>query len=686
MSTRRLKTLAIIVVLAGVYFAAGKFGLTFASLNNRASAVWPPTGLALAAMLLFGNRVWPGVWIGAFLVNATTSNSPSPTMLIITSVVIATGNTFEAIVGAMLTRRVAKGVLAFERAFDLFRYVGLAAIPSTLISAAVGVAILYFAGMLSSEQFMSVWLTWWTGDFVSDLVVAPLLIIWAAPLRKPPTSRIIEAAALTTLTLVVGEFIFGHWSNLIGQYALPYFVTPLLIWAAFRFQQRGAAAISCMLSVLAIYGTKSGSGPFVASNVNQSLVLLEAFIGVNAISALAMAALMAERARSEAERERILASERAARREAERANRTKDEFFGILSHELRTPLAPVLLAASMLERDESLPAQARSDANLIRRNVELEARLIDDLLDVTRISHGKLTLDPRPTDVHLALRRAADICCSHRLGDLTLNLRARRHVVRGDAARLQQIFWNLLNNATKFTTLGKRIIVNSENVGDKIRIEIIDEGIGIDPHMLERLFEAFEQGDPSRTKRFGGLGLGLAITKALVEAHTGRITANSAGRDKGSVFMLEFPTVDAPSDEGGAGVAQVENRNVTRSLRILLVEDNLPTQQVMIRLLGGLGHVLSAAGSVQEAIALSKSADFDLVISDVGLPDGSGYDLMKAAIEIATAKNRAIKGIAISGYGRDEDVRMSREAGFSLHLTKPVDLDELQATIEKIAQ
>ena len=274
-------------------------------------------------------------------------------------------------------------------------------------------------------------------------------------------------------------------------------------------------------------------------------MLLQIFMGVNALMALVLAAVVAERARAFDEREQILHRERSARAEAEQANRAKDQFLAMLSHELRTPLTPVLLGTALLEGNPEISQDVREQAQMIRRNVELEARLIDDLLDLTRITRGKLELNLTTTNVHELLRRAVEICCAERAGDLVLELNAGQHHVRGDPARLQQVFWNLLNNAAKFTPVGRPITIRSRNVGEQnaIEIEVSDTGMGIEPQFLPRLFDAFEQGDSTRARAFGGLGLGLAITKALAEAHGGTVTAHSAGRDAGATFTVRLPTV-----------------------------------------------------------------------------------------------------------------------------------------------
>jgi PAS domain S-box-containing protein len=392
--------------------------------------------------------------------------------------------------------------------------------------------------------------------------------------------------------------------------------------------------------------------------------------------------------RAERERDETLVRERAARAESERASRAKDEFLAVLSHELRTPLAPVLLTVSLLERRAQLPADVREDLQTIRRNVELEARLIDDLLDLTRIARGKLTLDMRTTDVHLLLRSAIEICHRDDAIRLKTQFGATRHFVRADPARLQQVFWNLLSNAHKFTPAGGSVTVRTFNdADDRIVIEVADTGIGIDPELQPRIFSAFEQGAEAKSRRFGGLGLGLAISKALVNGQGGTLSAFSEGKGKGSTFTARMPTVAvAPHHETAAApapAAAAEQFPATagsqEQLRILVVEDDEPTRQVMARLLGKLGYDTVTASSKASAIEAASRNSFDLLISDLGLPDGSGHELMRQIRQ----QYARIRGIALSGYGMEEDLKKSSEAGFHEHLTKPVDLVRLEAAIRR---
>jgi CheY-like chemotaxis protein len=318
---------------------------------------------------------------------------------------------------------------------------------------------------------------------------------------------------------------------------------------------------------------------------------------------------------------------------------------------------------------------------MIRRNVELEARLIDDLLDLTRISRGKLQLNLSTAGVHEVLLRAVEICCAERAGDLVLELAASQHHARGDPARLQQVFWNLIRNAVKFTPAGRSITVRSRNVGQTvIEIEVSDAGVGIDPEFLPRLFNAFEQGDTTRARTFGGLGLGLAITKTLVEAHGGTVIAQSAGRDAGATFTVRLPVLaDVPRrDSEPAPQADQAERSQPQA-SVLLVEDHEETLEVLAKLLTCLGYEVTTASTIKAALVAARDKHFDLLISDLGLPDGSGYELMRSL----HAGNH-LRGIALTGYGMSEDIQLSQEAGFAEHLVKPVDLKKLEEAMARV--
>jgi HAMP domain-containing protein/signal transduction histidine kinase len=364
--------------------------------------------------------------------------------------------------------------------------------------------------------------------------------------------------------------------------------------------------------------------------------------------------------------------------EKARSNLAKDQFLAMLSHELRTPLTPVLASAVALESERGLPENIQDSLQIIRRNVELEARLIDDLLDLTRISKGKVQLNFEVVDAHTLLRNAIEICQEgidqkHLL--LRLDLAAQKVHLRADPARLQQIFWNLIKNAVKFTPRDGQISISTSNDHENhLCIEVADTGMGIEPESLSKIFNAFEQGGVSQ---LGGLGLGLAISKTLVEAHNGTIMAASAGRNKGARFTLTFSTCERADAQGEPGT--VSPRTVQRrAMRILLVEDHEDTNRSLTNLLRRRGYHVQSARDLRSARDLSSKEEFDVLISDLGLPDGSGIDLMKTL-----RSHRPVLGIALTGYGMESDIRKSQEAGFKYHLVKPIDLNKLDSFIQE---
>lgn len=378
-----------------------------------------------------------------------------------------------------------------------------------------------------------------------------------------------------------------------------------------------------------------------------------------------------------------------AKAAAEEASRAKDHFLAALSHELRTPLSPVLAGISLLQKDQTLPERARDHLEVVRRNVELEALLIDDLLDVTRIAGGKVELEQRPVDLCTIIDRAVEVCrpdIDARRLHFGVDLgTAHPYIVEADAARLQQVFWNLLKNAIKFTPHGGRVGLHCRPEGDAVVVEVVDSGIGIEPAALGRIFDAFGQGERAITQRFGGLGLGLTISKTLVERHGGRIEAESEGRDRGATFRVRLPMVSAGTSaavENPARPSDRPERGGLRPLRILLVEDHDDTAEMIASMLELEGHHVQAAGDVATALEIGTRETFDLLVSDLGLPDRSGLDLMREL----RVRGTHLRGIALSGYGQESDIQQSRAAGFEAHLVKPVDLEHLAEAIERVAR
>lgn len=367
----------------------------------------------------------------------------------------------------------------------------------------------------------------------------------------------------------------------------------------------------------------------------------------------------------------------AAKELAEQANQAKDQFLAVLSHELRTPLTPVLNILQIFQEDQGIPEELRTFVDIAIHNVNLEARIVNDLLRVTEISAGKLQLNKVPIEMHTMIHKVIPIVSKtikEKHIEFTLDLKARKSYVEGDEVRLHQVISNLLENALKFTPEHGKIRISTENIDDRLLVKVTDNGIGIREELLPVIFNTFEQGESSIHRQFGGLGLGLSISKGLLELHGGSLKADSPGIGKGSTMSFELATIEAPQSPGQI---LTPARASGRKVSILIIEDNRHTLEALRTLLVRRGYQVETAETLKEAEHKLSLNVYDLVISDLGLPDGSGLEVIK---HIRDSRTRAI---AVSGFCSEEDIRKSREAGFVEHLAKPFDFKRLQEALDK---
>ena len=552
---------ALAVLLAAVYFIAAKLSLPLAIPPGYATAVWPPSGIALAALLLLGPRLWPGVWLGAALVNATVELSW------LAAAIIATGNTLEALAAATLIRRGAGVPTRFRRGEDVFGFIAWCAL-SAAIAASIGMLALQLRSPAALPDLALNWWTWWQGDVCGMVIVAPLLLTWSArgTLQWNGT-RIAEGLLLAALLLTVTQLIFGRAADPASALAVPYLVLPLFVWVALRFSQREVTAATAAVCALSVWHTLAGRGPFAVGTLNESLLALLLFICVALFMGLVLSALLNERERALAElsrrhaelqerfrieRERSEAELHEAKNAAEKASAAKSEFLAKVSHELRTPLNSLLILAKLLadNADGALSEKHAQYARTIHEAGSDLLGLINDVLDLSKIESGA------PLMLHFGNERFAALCdfSERAFRQLALDRGLRFDItldpalpptIETDVQRLRQILNNLLANAFKFTLQGGVSLRIQPAGAGRVAFEVADTGIGIPRDKRELVFEAFRQADGGTSRRFGGTGLGLSISRELARLLGGEIQLRDAAAG-GTVFTLLLPLARAP--------------------------------------------------------------------------------------------------------------------------------------------
>jgi signal transduction histidine kinase len=516
---------AVLVGLAATYSAAGKLGLTlFALKNMSASPVWPPTGIALAALLVLGLRVWPAIFVGAFLVNDTTTGHWQ------SSLAIAVGNTLEGVFGVLLVRRFARGRRAFERPQDVFKYVLLAGLVATMVSPTIGATSLALAGpeLLQWSDYGGFWLTWWLGDAGGALVLAPPLVLWCT---RPVIARPRETAALLAAALLVGMLVLS------SPLPLAFLCLPVVVWAGFRFGPREAATAVLVLSVFAILGTLSGTGSLAVATAHESLLVLQAFLGVVVVTSLSLAAVVAEWRRAKQELQQQAGA-------LARSNEDLRDFAHIVSHDLKAPLRGISALASWLGEDlgEQVPEKAKEQLRLITLRVERMERLIADVLAYSRA--GVDPAAPALVDPGTVLDEVIDL-----LGPpagVKVRIDGALPLILYDRTQLLQVFQNLVGNAIKH--LGKptgEVVVSARRRDGTHEFLVRDNGVGIDARYLDRIFKIFQTADAESQET----GVGLAIVKKIVEMHGGVVTVESTV-GVGSTFRFTVPDAGARSRDG----------------------------------------------------------------------------------------------------------------------------------------
>jgi signal transduction histidine kinase len=508
-----------IALLAVVYVCLAKLGLMMGAVSGFATLVWPATGVALAGLVKRGTHLWPGVAIGAFVTNVWVG-APLPVAL-----GIACGNTLEALLGAWALQRIGGGKLTRLR-----HMVGLilaAAAGSTLVSAAFGVGSLRLGGIVGAAQAPATFRAWWVGDAIGGLVVAPLLLSLAdREARWPRGARLAEAILLGLLLAAGSMLVFSGELPRENAFAQVYVLFPLLAWAALRFQLRGATLATLVVSTIAVWCTALGLGPFARGALADSLLFLQVFMAMVAVTTLLLAAAIGER---------------------DRAVRMRDSLLAIVSHDLKSPLHAIDLNAQILSRRLATgDASTQRHVALLKGSVERMAALVRDLLDTAALDAGELSLEPTDVEVHSLVNEAleATATAAQQSGrSLRRQLPDGALWARCDRRRVVQVLVNLLDNAVKFAPRSTTITVAAAARDGDIELSVSDLGAGIAADELARVFDPFWRAPSGRQ---AGSGLGLAIAKKLVEAHGGRLWVESEP-GRGSTFRFLLPSGPAPA-------------------------------------------------------------------------------------------------------------------------------------------
>jgi signal transduction histidine kinase len=543
LATRRLPVPEVLTLflLAGAYFAAAKLGLAFAFVHESATAVWPPAGIALAAFLLGGRGVWPAIFLGAFLANLDTAGN------LATSLGIAAGNTLEGQAGAWLVVRFAGGRAAFDHPQHVFRFTLLAAGLSTMSSATIGVTSLCLGGFADWSRYLPMWITWWLGDAGGDLLVAPVLVLWAAwPRPAWAWAKRLEALALLGLVVLIGLLAFGGLAPA-PDAPLAFLTIPPLLWSAFRFGSRETSAVTLLTSVIAIGGTLLGFGSFARLPPQESLLMLQVFMGTLAVMALAVAATVSDRREAQRGLRRLNLDleQRVAERTTAlaRSNAELERFAHLASHDLQEPISMVSRFSRLLARryQGRLDAAADEYIALAVDGAERMQQMIEGILALSRV--GRAPTPFAPVDCEFVLARTLEALGPRLAESGGRVVHDPLPVVRGDAVQIGQLFQNLVGNALKFQGgRAPEVQLFAVREGDRWLLSVADNGIGIVPEHFATIFEMLQR--LHTREEYPGTGMGLAISKRIVERHGGRIWVESeVGR--GSTFRFTLPAEDA---------------------------------------------------------------------------------------------------------------------------------------------
>ncbi|HET9641436.1 MAG TPA: MASE1 domain-containing protein [Candidatus Paceibacterota bacterium] len=665
----------LLAVVFVAYFATAKIGLSIETTTSFVALFWPPSGIALAAYILYGFRMWPAIAAAAFAVNLSLG---SPWL---TSLIIAAGSAAAPAAGAYL--------LAWYKDYNAYHPwvpplrdntgIVIIAVLVPLVTATVGTAALIAASRILSSQVATIWTSWWLGDALGIVTFAPLIIKWFnKPLFERTMKQKIELAAVVVVTTVFAYVVF--WKP---SLAFPFYMFIPLAWAALRTGPRGVTLSIFSTVVIASIGTYYHHGPFAAYGLYYLDLFLISAAGIFLVFSTAVE-----------ERKNVLEALRQHTDELEQAlvtisseDEAKKEFLAVLAHEMRNPLATILSSIELINLQGFSAVNTQMLLDTINERATSMVRLLDDLLDISRVSQKKMTIRKEIVSVDRFITKltpTVDQMMQKYGHNISIDKPDEDLFVDADPMRLEQIFINLLTNACKYTKAPGKIRIIVEKDGDHVVAHVRDNGAGIPANMQQRIFEPYFQINKNRE----GIGIGLPLTKQLVEMHGGTIEVRSRGLGKGSDFVVRLPLIsDADQLESSQGalpgfaksVPRLP-RHVKRTFKVLIVDDNEAAADALARLLQLRGHTTDVVYTGKGAEKKALQFEPDVVVLDIGLPDIDGYEVA----ERLKKHDKQYYLIALTGYGQAEDIAKARAAGFHRHLTKPAGFKEVEGVLRRI--
>lgn len=719
-SKRIVMRMGWMVVLALVYYQTSQFSRILTATPQDVTPVWPPDGLATAATLLFGYWIWPGIFFGSFLANLwafiNTNNSITFIFSILQVLGIAGGTTLGTILGTFLLRKSTNNTYPLKRLSDVIKLLVFTGMIGPMVNATVGITALTLGGKISINSYPHTWLTWWISNVAGILIFTPALLTWGEYIKnnlrsrrtktkflfkKPNILRIAEMLLLLLIVISICKTAF--WS--IFTISLEYMMIPCLLWSVFRFGELTSNSLIVIIASIAVLGTVRGLGAFTRENLNESLILLQYFIGMIVLTTLVVNAVLSEKQKS---MEILKASQRQlldnslqltqqnielaeAKREAVAANRTKSEFLTNISHELRTPLNGILGITQVFYNSPKLTAQEKEDIAIIQQSGLHLLTLINDILDISKIEAGKMELEYKNLNLLIFLKEIVEIC-RNSLGNsfFCFNYKFSPElptIINTDEKRLRQVLLNLLGNAIKFTVTGEVLfivdIISQVKKDDsisfiKLKFEIIDTGVGIPPEKLTNIFLPFEQVAETRLKS-QGTGLGLAISQKIVNMMGSEIQVISE-LGQGSNFNFELDLETTSKYENNKNTHPNYNISQQLPLNILVAEDNVINQKIAKKLFKKLGYDIDIASNGYKVLESLETHIYDVVFMDIQMPEMDG---MEATREIYQRwdKNRPYI-IAMTANAMAGDKEKCLAEGMDDYISKPVKIEFIYEAIQ----